>query len=694
MMEISEEKSVNIEIAKHERMSERGSSLLKLLQNEDTPVLDLLVREAVQNSLDAAETNDESSVIVDIGLREFRSNDLIEKLEGIQDGLRNKFENSTAKALYILDSNTVGLTGPLHIDEVVNNDYGNLQKLVYEISIPQNKEGAGGSWGLGKTVYFRFGIGLVFYYSRIKNENQEYEHRLAATMVENEEAEDTYIPSVDNKPKRGIAWWGQQSEDGTTTALTDETEIKDILEIFSIPVFSGEETGTKIIIPFIDEKKVVPNNPNVWWSSSIEDYLKIAFQRWYAPRINNNFYPYGKSLDARVNSKSLKYEDMEMFFKIIQDLYNQGLSITEKIPESKLLKELDFEVADINLKGDFQVPSKGNAGKLAFAKLTKENLRMLPPHNELSPYKYLNLEEIDATANIPVIAFLRKPGMIVNYEISSLWCNDIKQTSENEFIVGLFVPNSNSKFKNLAEYDVLENYLRKSEKADHTSWKDLSISERPITIISRIQNNVSKAIKNKYSDPEEEIVKGKKGRLSKALAGKLLPPQNFGKSPSTKSINTSREGTNFMKNRKVNFEILEQNHKNDGSLEIHFKLDIKRKNTKAIIEMVVLSESGSIKGNEWEKNEVIGTPFPVEIKEFIVKDINNDNASIILNKENRSTDLYSMNLNQTELYQSVYGAEINNLEKNTKILGVLRLIKNDPLIQASISLTSEERDHE
>src|SRR5690606_27131288 len=127
----------------------------------------------------------------------------------------------------------------------------------------------------------------------------------------------------------------------------------------------------------------------------------------------------------------------------------------------------------------------GNAGKLAFIKLTKENLNMLPPHNELSPFKYLNFTEIDETANVPIVAYLRKPGMIVNYEISSLWCNDIKQTTENEFIIALFVPNSDSKFKDFNGFTTLENYLRKSEKADHTSWKDLSISERKITIISR-----------------------------------------------------------------------------------------------------------------------------------------------------------------------------------------------------------------
>lgn len=689
-----EAKLVKIEIAKHERMAERGSSLLKLLQNEDTPVLDLLVREAVQNSLDAAAPTDHQSVMVDIGIKDFQSNDLIGEMDGIKNALNSRYKDSIGKAIYISDSHTVGLTGPLHIDDVVNNDYGNLQKLVYEISIPQNKEGSGGSWGLGKTIYFRFGIGLVFYYSRIKKMNGQYEHRLAATMVEDEESEQAYIPAIDNKPKRGIAWWGEEREDGSTTAITNEEQIRNLLQIFSVPLFEEEETGTKIIIPFIDEDKILPKNSEVWWCDSIEEYLKITLQRWYAPRIDNCHYPYGKWLDARVNNESLKYKDMEVFFKIIHDLYNQAITSKEKVPETPILKKLEYEVTDINLRGDFKVPSGGNAGKVAFAKLNKNNLKMLPPNNELSPYKYLNFEEMDDTENIPIVAFLRKPGMIVNYEISSLWCNDIKQTPENEFIVGLFVPNSNSEFKDFKDYTVLENYLRKSEKADHTSWKDLSVTEGRVTIISRIQNNVSKAIKNKYSHPDEEIAKGKKGRLSKALAGKLLPPQSFGKGPATPPTRPPGGDRNSLKNRKVIFDIVDQKHKNDGSLEIDFMLNIKKKNIKAVMEIVVLSESGPIKGNEWERDEVIGTAFPLEIKEFIISNVGDEETSLILNKDakrdHQKDDSFAVNLHHTEEYKLINSAEIYNLGDSMKILGSLRLLKKDPLIQASISLTSEE----
>lgn len=40
---------MKIEIAEPGRMTQSGSSLLKLIQNNNMPILDLLVRESIQN---------------------------------------------------------------------------------------------------------------------------------------------------------------------------------------------------------------------------------------------------------------------------------------------------------------------------------------------------------------------------------------------------------------------------------------------------------------------------------------------------------------------------------------------------------------------------------------------------------------------------------------------------------------------
>lgn len=51
-------------------MQESGAFLLRALQNEETPLLDLLVRESVQNALDAGRNgNKGSAVSVDFHIR-------------------------------------------------------------------------------------------------------------------------------------------------------------------------------------------------------------------------------------------------------------------------------------------------------------------------------------------------------------------------------------------------------------------------------------------------------------------------------------------------------------------------------------------------------------------------------------------------------------------------------------------------
>ena len=77
---------MEIEIAKHDRMSESGSSLLRLIQNNNIPLLDLLVRESVQNSLDAAKDNTKS-VKVDFITGKFNSDSLNSHFEKISQKL-------------------------------------------------------------------------------------------------------------------------------------------------------------------------------------------------------------------------------------------------------------------------------------------------------------------------------------------------------------------------------------------------------------------------------------------------------------------------------------------------------------------------------------------------------------------------------------------------------------------------------
>ena len=98
---------MKIEIAEPGRMTQSGSSLLRLIQNNKTPVLDLLVRESIQNSLDAHKA-DTKSVTVEYLTGDFSSRRLSSELEGISVALSQRFPldiSQTARYWHISKGN-------------------------------------------------------------------------------------------------------------------------------------------------------------------------------------------------------------------------------------------------------------------------------------------------------------------------------------------------------------------------------------------------------------------------------------------------------------------------------------------------------------------------------------------------------------------------------------------------------------
>ena len=103
---------MKIEIAEPGRMTQTGSSLLKLIQNNNMPLLDLLVRESIQNSLDAKNEED-AYVTVNFLTGKFEKAKLNAELEGVTEALNKEYPNSEYEYIAIRDANTVGLTGKL-----------------------------------------------------------------------------------------------------------------------------------------------------------------------------------------------------------------------------------------------------------------------------------------------------------------------------------------------------------------------------------------------------------------------------------------------------------------------------------------------------------------------------------------------------------------------------------------------------
>lgn len=628
---------MKIEIAEPGRMTQSGSSLLKLIQNNKTPVLDLLVRESLQNSLDAHKA-DAKSVTVEYRTGSFSSHRLGCELEGITEALSKRFLDDTCQFLAVCDSNTLGLTGEMDVQNVKGNNYGNLLKLVYEICKPQDAEGAGGSWGLGKTVYFRIGIGLVIYYSRIDEGNGKFSSRLAASYVENENNPNAMIPEYKGLTRRGIAWWGEPIRENTTIPVTDEQYISQFLAIFGIEPYSGDTTGTMIVIPYINSSALLANNKidyadvleehlSPYWYSSIENYLRISVQRWYAPRLSNPHYPYGAFLKVLINGEGISADSMEPVFKAVQALYNRANHVTYEdfLTENHAHVEVQKALVKKFLNDTI-------AGNIACTKLSRDVLGMNVPHNKPEPAVYFNCDIADKSTNRPLIFFVRQPGMIVSYEDVSAWTAGIPSTNKNEYIFGIFVLNSLNQFKvDDSPVDKLEEYVRKSEMADHTSWNDWTDDHFNPRIITKIQKSVTKVISSQYASEDTAHQTKKNSELSRYLGDLILPPDGFGNAASGGSVKPPQEPKKSQK--KFSFSVVTSGiryHADTMTVPLELKTASNRKLRQTGFELQIDSESGKIQLREWENDLRLTAPFDIKEVGIFIDSIDGEKIGALL----------------------------------------------------------------
>ena len=665
---------MRIEIAEPGRMTQSGSSLLKLIQNHKTPVLDLLVRESIQNSLDARK-QDSRSVTVEFLTGQFSSRKLGAELEGITSALAERYPADTCQYLAVCDSETVGLTGEMDVQNVKNNNYGNLLKLVYEICKPQEAEGAGGSWGLGKTVYFRIGIGLVIYYSRISEGDGKYSSRLAASFVENETSENAMIPEYKGMTRRGIAWWGETVRENTTVPVTNEEYINKFLDIFGMKPYTGDKTGAAIIIPYINRETLLANNKidysdmidehfSPYWYSSMEKYLRIAVQRWYAPRLCNPYYPHGAFLKVQINDDKISADSMEPVFKTVQALYNRANHVAEE--DFLSTSEAEVIVENVVVK---KYLDDTNAGNIACTKLTRDVLGMEAPHNKPEPSIYFHCETQDKSVNRPMVFFVRKPGMIVSYEDVSAWTAGIPSTNKNEFVFGIFVLNSLNKFKvEDRPVESLEEYVRKSELADHTSWNDWSDSHFNPRVISKIQKSVTKVLGGQYANDDAEHQPKENSELSRYLGDLVLPPDGFGNGANGEKRPPS-QGQGSKKKFSFSINVHGIKYRADKMIvPMELKTSANKKIMHTAFEIQIDSESGKIKINEWEKSLKLVAPFSIEEVGICVDAIDGEkiNALIKVDRETPSVSYNDIGFTlRSTAKGAVYGLDITASEAHS-----------------------------
>lgn len=637
--------------------SSYGSGALKALQNDNIPEIELLVREAIQNSSDASLNQPDKSFEVDFSFHEFRPARLNAIFEDISEILDSRYPVESADYLEIRDHKTSGLTGKVRKTEIDPNDHGNYFKLVFDTGKEQtNNDGgkAGGSWGYGKSVYFRVGIGLVIFYSRIK-ENDIYESRLIAALVEHENSVEAILTQI--KPKAfGRAWWGRWEDKETKKELlpiTDESEIQQILDIFGIEKFEDTETGTSIIIPYIDKDKLMegiyPEDCRIsddiismcTFKDDIVEYTKLAVQKWYAPKVfNKNLVAYSeqKWLAIRVNDEPIRFQDMRPFFQLVQELYTSALSANKHGTQVYVSQQFP------GIKS-VEVPSTKIVGQKSgyVATVIVNNLALGSTGAIIPPQAYLRLFN-SLTNNDPIVLYARAAGMVLDYKIDGKWTKGIiKPENDEEFLVSFYVPDCESELKHeigLGGYAGMKlgEYLRKCEKSDHMDWND----ESSLTVVTNIARQVVQKVNYCYKKIDFSESGGATSRLSGKLGRRLLPPLNYGKKKGNSGSGGSGGGYGGSAN---NLESIFSTCEYDKStVSTNFTLKFKNNRKSVFIGVFVESEAGLMDAKAWESD--IGTTFPISLP-------------IITNCET-----FAVNSEQTAPFNSSCSPECRRIENN------------------------------
>lgn len=670
-----------------------GSVTLKSLQNDNIPELDLLVREAIQNSSDAALQEADDSFTVKFNTGTFVPARFNTNLSGIESILDEMFSGETADFLEIRDTKTQGLTGPLRIDDMLSDDHGNFFKLIFDTGKKQTQVGAGGNWGFGKSVYYRVGMGIVVFYSRIKIEGS-YESRLIITLVENEENPDAILAKI-NPRSAGKAWWGIKEGKDDFLPITDDELILEILNVFGIPAFRPNETGTSIIIPYIDKQKllknIIPEEANIsddirarcTWASNFEEYLILAIQKWYAPKIHNQHlkeFCNKKWLRVYVNNKPIRYDTMLPFFKLVQELYTIAIAKTYDYDyQSEWLSNAICSAVPIRNYFDTSENSS-TAGYVAAIRINTED--MYGGQNYMDPCIYTRHFENDPDINEPIVMYSRDPGMVIEYTIAGPWVKGITPPEcSDEYIFAFFVPITTKKLKaDLSEkkYADMElgEYLRECEASDHMGWKDPANMQ----VVERIQKNTVNQIFGKIVSLKTRQIEATASKLSGKLGRKLLPRIGYGRVPRGGGSGGSSGGSKL---NNVEINIISSNI-TEAELTIEYELKLTNGKKTAELTVLIDSEGGLIDPKAWRND--IGTEFPVESTEVTIHSL-----SSTTEEEKIFTDVFC---NKDHIRMRNQHIELN-LDNVDEVYAGFKIVSNisSPVIKGKMKLKTADKKY-
>ncbi len=315
-------------------------------RNDDVGLATALVRETVQNSMDAG--NLEGPVKVTFTFADPDTGLKAGYLESLLEGHAAHFEASgyeldkidfdNPRALIVEDFNTTGLTGSLD-----GSDEDHFSDFWWRHGVSHKDGKSGGRWGLGKLVY-SFSSRVNTFFGLTVRKGDERPSLMGQTVLRYHNYNDARFP-----PHSFFAE-GTESEDNTMP-IQDRNFVEDFSRQFGIR--RKLDTGLSIVIPF-PRKEI---SPEVMIRAGIDNYFYPIITGQLLLQVDD------VTIDA-ANIRDLAQRHLEnqkqteALYEFIEELHEmddvQLIELRESWFDDKKLNEEDFVQSDlVRIKSDF-----------------------------------------------------------------------------------------------------------------------------------------------------------------------------------------------------------------------------------------------------------------------------------------------------------------------------------------------------
>jgi hypothetical protein len=217
----------------------------------------VLVREAAQNSWDAAEPSHGGPVHFSMDLQQLEPETasawqrvLGARVPDEQSlGLRSALSSASLSILFISDRGTVGLGGPTRADEVHEGEPHDYVAFALNVGDPRDTAFGGGTYGFGKAVFFLASTAsTILVYTRCLDERGAIESRLVGCAL-------GASFESDGRAYSGRHWFGLPAEAEVVEPVIGEAA-DEIAGELGFPTFDGDDLGTTIAVvaPELDDR--------------------------------------------------------------------------------------------------------------------------------------------------------------------------------------------------------------------------------------------------------------------------------------------------------------------------------------------------------------------------------------------------------------------------------------------------------